>query len=156
MQMRRHGEMVFAAVFFIIGGLMFVFTRQFTYNGLTEFGAGFWPRVIAVIMMFCAVLLFITALLSKDPAKNEIIIDWKSPGMKRVYKVCGVIVVFCVILYLVGLCIALIFMFLGIMLAMHERRWWMLTIFSLGMPAFIYVVFQVLLHVRLPMGILLT
>lgn len=156
MQMRRHGNMVFAAVFFVIGALMFVFTRQFNYNGLTDFGAGFWPRVIASIMMFCAVLLFVTSLLSKDPSMDEVIIDWKSPGMKRVYKVCGVILLFCVILYFFGLCIALIFMFLGIMLAMHERRWWMLAIFSLGMPTFVYVVFQLLLHVKLPMGILLS
>jgi hypothetical protein len=40
------------------------------------------------------------------------------------------------------------------MLAMHERRWWMLAIFSVSMPVFIYVVFQVLLRVKLPMGII--
>lgn len=36
---------------------MFVFTKDFAYNGLMDFGAGFWPRIIAVIMMVCAVLL---------------------------------------------------------------------------------------------------
>lgn len=92
--------MAFAVVFFVIGILMFVFTKDFAYNGLMDFGAGFWPRIIAVIMMVCAVLLFITSLLSKDPKMNEVVIDWKSAGMKRVYKVCGVMILFCVILYL--------------------------------------------------------
>ena len=117
--MRRHGNMAFAVVFFVIGILMFVFTKDFAYNGLMDFGAGFWPRIIAVIMMACAVM-----------------------------------ILFCVILYLFGLCIALAVMFCGIMLAMHERRWWMLAIFSVSMPVFIYVVFQVLLRVKLPMGII--
>ena len=108
--MRRHGNMAFAVVFFVIGILMFVFTKDFAYNGLMNFGAGFWPRVIAVIMMVCAVLLFITSLLSKDPKMNEVVIDWKSAGMKRVYKVCGMMILFCVLLYLFGLCIALAFM----------------------------------------------
>ena len=152
--MRRHGNMAFAVVFFVIGILMFVFTKDFAYNGLMDFGAGFWPHIIAVIMMACAVLLFITSLFSKDPKMNEVVIDWKSAGMKRVYKVCGVMILFCVILYLFGLCIALAVMFCGIMLAMHERRWWMLAIFSVSMPVFIYVVFQVLLRVKLPMGII--
>lgn len=152
--MRRHGNMAFAVVFFVIGILMFVFTKDFAYNGLMNFGAGFWPRVIAVIMMVCAVLLFITSLFSKDPKMNEVVIDWKSAGMKRVYKVCGVMILFCVLLYLFGLCIALAFMICGIMLAMHEKRWWMLATFSVGMPIFIFVVFQVLLRVKLPMGII--
>ena len=74
--------------------------------------------------------------------------------MKRVYKVCGVMILFCVLLYLFGLCIALAFMICGIMLAMHEKRWWMLATFSVGMPIFIFVVFQLLLRVKLPMGII--
>ena len=85
--MRRHGNMAFAVVFFVIGILMFVFTKDFAYNGLMDLGAGFWPRIIAVIMMACAVLLFITSLFSKDTKMNEVVIDWKSAGMKRVYKV---------------------------------------------------------------------
>ena len=63
-------------------------------------------------------------------------------------------ILFCVLLYLFGLCIALAFMICGIMLAMHEKRWWMLATFSVGMPIFIFVVFQVLLRVKLPMGII--
>lgn len=33
--------MAFAVVFFVIGILMFVFTKDFAYNGLMDFGAGF-------------------------------------------------------------------------------------------------------------------
>lgn len=47
--MRRHGNMAFAVVFFVIGILMFVFTKDFAYNGLMDFGAGFWPRIIVYL-----------------------------------------------------------------------------------------------------------
>ena len=79
--------MVLAGGFFALGVLMFWFTRQFSYNGLQNFGTGFWPRVIAAIMMLCSAVLFVQSMLSKDPTKNEIVIDWKSEGMKRVYLV---------------------------------------------------------------------
>lgn len=152
--MRRHGEMVLAGGFFVLGVLMFWYTRQFAYNGLESFGTGFWPRVIAAIMMVCSALLFVQSLLSKDPEKDEIVIDWKSEGMKRVYKVAVILVVFCVALYFIGLCLALLFMIFGIMWSMEERRIPFLVITPVGCSLFIYVVFQILLKVKLPAGIL--
>ena len=49
--MRRHGNMAFAVVFFVIGILMFVFTKDFAYNGLMNFGAGFWS--VTKVEMSC-------------------------------------------------------------------------------------------------------
>ena len=60
--------MAFAVVFFVIGILMFVFTKDFAYNGLMDFGAGFWPRIIAVIMMACA---FVHYLSVQQRPQNE-------------------------------------------------------------------------------------
>lgn len=146
--------MVLAGGFFALGVLMFWFTRQFSYDGLQSFGTGFWPRVIAAIMMFCSAVLFVQSMLSKDPTKNEIVIDWKSEGMKRVYLVAAVLIVFCVALYFVGLCPALFVMIFGIMWSMEERRIPFLVITPVACSLFIFVAFQIMLKVKLPAGIL--
>ena len=133
---------------------MFYYTKDFAYGGLMDFGTGFWPRIIAAIMMICAAALFVTTLINNDPKMKEVVIDWTSQGMKSVIAVVAVVVVFCVLLYFIGLCFALVFMIAGIMLCMQERRIPVLAAVALGMPLFIYVVFQILLKVKLPTGVL--
>ena len=106
--------------------------------------------IVGVVVLLFAGLVYAWSVLS-TPIGAEFT-GWTKAQLSLTFTL--VMILFCVILYLFGLCIALAVMFCGIMLAMHERRWWMLAIFSVSMPVFIYVVFQVLLRVKLPMGII--
>jgi putative tricarboxylic transport membrane protein len=153
--MRKTLDMIIAAVCIVVGILMFWFTRQFEFGGLQDFGTGFWPRIIATILIACSVGMFFRALLSKDPKMKEIVVDWKSKGMRKVYAAFGVMVLFCVVLHFLGLLIAIFFMIIGIMLVMGERRPLFLICTPVGMTLFIFVAFQVLLKLSLPTGILL-
>ena len=153
--LRKTGNMILSVVFIVLGILMFVFTGQFPYNGLTNFGAGFWPRIIATLMIICSLLDFITSMLSKDPKMLEVIIDWKSAGMKRVYATAVVLILFCVLVHFFGLLIGLLWMIFGVMFTMGERRIPMLVVTPIVMTLFVFVAFQVLLKVQLPTGTLL-
>lgn len=146
--------MAVSVVLIILGVLMFWHTKQFPYGGLTAFGAGFWPRTLAALLIIFSVLLFITSWFSRDPKMNEVVIDWKSIGMKRVYATVGVMVLFCVMIHYFGLLFAIFWMIFSIMFVMGERRKTWLIITPASMTLFIFVAFQLLLHMSLPAGVL--
>lgn len=152
--MKKNGERVIACICIVIGILMFVFTKDFSYGGLESFGTGFWPRILAALLIIFSIIQIVSSTFSKKADGEEIVIDWKSDGMKRIYKLIVITVIFGILIKLIGLIPALIFMFFAVMWIMEERRWKWLILTSVGFPVGAYVIFNILLKVSLPTGIL--
>ena len=83
---------------------------------------------------------------------EEEVIDWKSPGMKRVYAGMAMVAVFLVIMNVFGMMIGLLCLIPGIMFLMNCKSKLAYVLVPLGVVAFVYVFFAKVMTITLPGG----
>lgn len=115
-------------------------------------GAGTWPKILSVVMIFLGVLLLIQSLGDHSGAESPF---HNAAELKRVGLGIVILAVFCLLLYLVGFMIASAFMIPAVMLLMGEKRIPMLAGLTVGVLVAVYVIFVLALKLPLPQGILL-
>ena len=116
---------------------------DFPYHGLSDIGGGFWPKLLGGALLLCSIGLALETALKKQP--DEVTIDFRSEGMKRVLIALGIMVVFSVLTYILVISCAIL---------LGERNKVKLLAIPVGVIVFIYVVFEMVLHTNLPAGIL--
>ncbi len=109
-----------------------------------------FPVFIAVLLVIVSVSLFIQGRTHTSDGKQGI----QKEELKRVAGFVALVILYYILLPILGFLItdtillALFVIYLGL------RSWWKITAISVGFTVTLYVVFQVLLNVRLPKGIL--
>lgn len=122
----------------------------------TAMGPGVWPMILSVAMILLSVILIIQTLVRPRPENEEKPIDFRSPGMKRIYILIGLLALFCLLLKLFGFYVAIAYLIPSVMFLLGERRPAMLIGLTVGIIIFIVVVFVLLLKLKMPGGILLS
>ncbi len=122
----------------------------------TAMGPGVWPMILSVAMILLSVILIIQTLVRPRPEGEEKPIDFRSPGMKRIYILIGLLALFCLLLKLFGFYIAIIYLIPSVMFLLGERRPLVLIGLTAGIVVFIFIVFVMLLQLKMPGGILLS
>ncbi len=156
--MRKY-NMGLSFVFALVGGATIYFSKglKTMEEGL---GAGDWPRFLGIILVFLSAVMLIQAIIQMrkkpDSAEGdpEPPIRFRSIGMKRVYMVIAILIVFCLVLKWVGFYIACAFLLPLIMAVIGERRPLVLIVVTGGVILAIYIIFGLLLHTSLPHGTL--
>lgn len=114
-------------------------------------GAGFWPTIMGAILVLLAVLLLINNIRGKEKEEAKTF-ALTTPANILVYKFMGLTVVFCVLMYVVGL-LAAAFLFVPVAMYMLGARGKMVFIIDVVFVLALYVVFMRLLHTPLPLPI---
>lgn len=128
------------------------FPMQFTENGP---GPGFWPFSLGCALAVAAlVLLAFTFMKRADLAQQKV--NLITTANKRVYIMMGLVVLFCVFINLLGFYPAAALLIIATMKLMdyHDKKGIILT--TVLTLAFIYLVFGVLLHTKMPQSIFLS
>ena len=128
------------------------FPMQFTENGP---GPGFWPFSLGCALEVAAVvLLFFTFMKRADMAQQKV--NLTTAANKRVYIMMGLVVLFCVFINLLGFYPAAALLIIATMKLMdyHNKKGILLT--TVLTLAFIYLVFGVLLHTKMPQSLFLS
>ena len=128
------------------------FPMQFTENGP---GPGFWPFSLGCALAVAAVvLLFFTFMKRADLAQQKV--NLTTTANKRVYIMMGLMVLFCVFINLLGFYPAAALLIIATMKLMdyHNKKGILLT--TVLTLAFIYLVFGVLLHTKMPQSLFLS
>lgn len=128
------------------------FPMQFTENGP---GPGFWPFSLGCALAVAAlVLLAFTFMKRADLAQQKV--NLTTTANKRVYIMMGLVVLFCVFINLLGFYPAAALLIIATMKLMdyHDKKGIILT--TVLTLAFIYLVFGVLLHTKMPQSIFLS
>ena len=128
------------------------FPMQFTENGP---GPGFWPFSLGCALAVAAVvLLFFTFMKRADLAQQKV--NLTTAANKRVYIMMGLVVLFCVFINLLGFYPAAALLIIATMKLMdyHNKKGILLT--TVLTLAFIYLVFGVLLHTKMPQSLILS
>ena len=128
------------------------FPMQFTENGP---GPGFWPFSLGCALAVAAlVLLVFTFTKRADLAQQKV--NLTTAANKRVYIMMGLVVLFCVFINLLGFYPAAALLIIATMKLMdyHNKKGILLT--TVLTLAFIYLVFGVLLHTKMPQSLFLS
>ena len=140
----------------VLGGLIMsaaaAFPLQFTENGP---GPGFWPFSLGCALAVAAlVLLVLTFTKRADLAQQKV--NLTTAANKRVYIMMGLVVLFCVFINLLGFYPAAALLIIATMKLMdyHNKKGILLT--TVLTLAFIYLVFGVLLHTKMPQSLFLS
>ena len=140
----------------VLGGLIMsaaaAFPLQFTENGP---GPGFWPFSLGCALAVAAlVLLVFTFTKRADLAQQKV--NLTTAANKRVYIMMGLVVLFCVFINLLGFYPAAALLIIATMKLMdyHNKQGILLT--TVLTLAFIYLVFGVLLHTKMPQSLFLS
>jgi hypothetical protein len=133
-------------------GVLFYATKDFAPVYSNAPGAGFWPRILAGLLVFMAAFLLAeTLFFSKGRAENAAPFDFKSPAMKRVYCMLMIFVVFCLLLYAAGFFAACLLFIPAVMRLMGERSVKRMFLVSVCFTGGIYIFFTLLLRISLPL-----
>ena len=151
--MKKYNYIV-SAVMAAIAGYIFYETSSYKIGKTWQKNPTMWPRFLAVLLLILAAALVIETILSKDPEKNrKDVIQWKSPGMLRVYIMVGMMIGFCLLMKLVGMLLALLVLIPCIELLMGCKSKLMLVVLPVALVLFCYVFFVVIMKITLPQPI---
>lgn len=150
--MRKYNYIV-SVLMTLVAGVIFYDTAAYsgTFKSAQQDSA-VWPRMIAVALILCSIVLVIQTLLDKKNADTEtVVIDWKSEGMKKVYMTLAAIVVFLILNEIIGMLLALLVLIPAIEWIMGCKSKLMYIALPVGMVVFLYIFFYKLMMVRFPM-----
>jgi len=151
--MRKYNYII-SVVMMAIAGYVFYETSGYKVGSSGQKNPAVWPQFLAVMLIVLSVALIVQTIFSKDPEMDrKDVIDWKSPGMKRVYIMVGMAAAFVVLMNVVGMLLALLIMIPCIELLMGCRSKLMLIALPVGLVAFCYLFFVVVMKITLPQPI---
>lgn len=123
-------------------------------------GPGSWPYFLGTLLLLLSVGLLVETLVKryferrKDPAATAAQpsrpIDFTSPGLVCVYKLCGLLIVFAVLLRYTNFLFAVFVFIPSAMWAIGARKKTTLAAMAVGVPLSIYLIFAYLLKITLP------
>lgn len=135
-----------------IGGIYFALGFESRGGNPGDPGAAFWPIILNSGLIIAAIALFIQSLIksAKNKLKEKPLIDYRSRGMRCVFELFGIVVLYAVLMKPCGFFVASAVFIILTMLSLGVRRPIVIVLTTIGICAFIYVVFPVLMGVVLP------
>lgn len=148
------------SIFFTLLGLAIIYLSRDLKTAEQGFGAGTWPTFLAVFLIILSVILLVQTLIkmklktatTKSEEKKPI--QFASAGMKRVYLIILVLVVYSLVQKWAGFYIACGVMIPLVLLVMGERRPLVLLAVTGGVIIVVFGLFGLVLHTPLPEGTL--
>ena len=150
--MKKYNYIV-AALMTALSGYIFYGTSSYKIGRkLGQDNPAAWPRFLAVMLIVLSVALVIETIFKKNPEDKEEKppIEWKSPGMIRVYIMLGLMVAFWIVMKYFGMLIALFLLIPCIELVMGCKNKLMLIVLPVALTLFCYLFFVVIMKITLP------
>jgi putative tricarboxylic transport membrane protein len=116
-------------------------------------GPGFFPFWLALIGSVLAIALLVTTFReAAEPADAEARILPRGTGAVRCLAIVAMLVAVTLVMEFIGFRIAMLIFNAGLVIALGDRRWWVIAIFALAGSFGVYYVFTTWLDVLLPVG----
>ena len=155
-----------SAIIVVLGAIFVIITAGRMPPALSgNMGPGYWPSFLGYCLLVLGIALFIETLLKKRSAARSAAageqvntqspINFTSPGMKDVYALFAILVLFIGIMYIKvlpwGNFLAATFVFVPcVMRLLGEKRYGILSLFTISVPIAVYVIFVRILGISLP------
>lgn len=139
----------------IVGFSIIALAKKFPIKAEGDPGAGFWPLMLGTLLVICAIVLFISNIIHKDKEEKKNVI-LSSDANKCVYSMMGIIVIFCIGLYVLGFYISTLIFIPVVMYILEVRNKRLMIMTSVLTVLAIYIIFDVLLKTQFPSPIFLS
>ena len=113
-------------------------------------GPGFWPFILAICLIAIACLILIDTQL-KSSQLSEIKVEFTAPKNISVYKMMLITAAFILFIFLLGFYAAVFLFMLSSMYMLGARKLSNMLSVTLAFLAFLYVIFDWLLHINMPL-----
>lgn len=147
--MKKYNYIV-SVLMMVLSGYILFETSTYEIGQSAQKNPAVWPRFLAIALIVLSVVLIIETIFSHDPEMENFSIDWKGPGMKKVYIMFGFTIGFVIVLKIFGMLIALLILIPAIEWLMGCRNRVMLIALPVGLVAFVYVFFGIIMKLTLP------
>lgn len=148
----KKGNLIFAGVFSLLGVLVIIQSVLYPKGQDGIPGPGFFPIIIAVLMLTAAISLVITSL--RLPAEEDVPLGLSSADNKRAYLTMGIMVLYVILMPLLGFCVTSFLLLFGMIRWLSSYKYVSCCVISAAVVGLIYVVFSLVLHVSLSFGLL--
>lgn len=149
----KKGNLILAGVFSLLGVATII--RSVSYpagqDGIP--GPGFFPIIIAVLMLLASASLVFTSLRTKPEA--DVALKLLTADNKRAYLTMGIMVVYVIVMPLLGFCVTSFLLLFGLIKWLSTYKPLICALVSALVVGLIYVVFGVVLGVSLSFGLLI-
>lgn len=145
----KNGKIIGSIIFFIISGLFFVLTYGFPTGQSNELGPSFMPRMYASFLFFLSIILLFQGIKENSTNKKS------EPIYKNIALVALIMFLFVVYVFLIPylgfylVSIAFMVVFLKIT---QVKNLFKILLVSGATNLFIFIFFQKMLHVPVPVG----
>ncbi len=145
----RKWNYIVAVIIALLGGAVIAINAQYPIEfGTGDPGAGFWPTMLGGLLIVLAVVLVVMTTKNKDKEEAKTF-SVSLPANFLVYKFMGLTVLFCVVMYFLGLIVAAL-LFIPVAAYMLGARGKGMFILDVLFVLALYVVFVKLLHTPIP------
>ena len=145
----RKWNYIVAVIIALLGGAVIAINAQYpNVFGAGDPGAGFWPTMLGGLLIVLAVVLAVMTTKNKDKESSKTY-SISLPANFLVYQFMGLTVLFCVVMYFLGLIVAAL-LFIPVAAYMLGARGKGMFILDVLFVLALYVVFVKLLHTPIP------
>ncbi len=123
--------------------------RSLPLGKISAPGPGFFPTVIAMVLLVLALLLILTGAGKKE---KTIFTDKRAAG--RVLLVFLFLVAYILLLEYLGFAVTSFLFMAALFITVTQRKWYSALLWSFAATGFAYVLFEILLKSNLPKGVL--
>lgn len=148
---KQNKHAVEGIVFSTLGVLLLVYSLYTHYQLKVAWKLSpyLFPVLIAVLFIIASISLFFKGRAEK--VDREEMVDTR--GLKVVAVFTALVFIYYLLLPLLGFIITNVVMLSLFFVFLKLRTWWKVALLSISLTAVLYVVFQLLLKVRLPIGV---
>ena len=149
----KQADVVGGGVGVLIGSYAIWEAQRMPVDVIMKIGPGFFPTILAALLIVFSLALIANALRGRSIGKAEPF-RWSDPGVRRGAVMLVAAALFCLALKPLGFIPISILFLLVMMLVFGNRKPLALLLAPLSVTAGIWVIFEKLLHLNLPQGVL--
>jgi hypothetical protein len=144
---------ILSAIMIILSTYVFATANKFPKADISQgFGAGLYPMLLSAVIFFCAVVILIQTIFEK--AINREIKDFTPKALKKPFIFWILLMFFCILLKPIGFLVDACIYLLVVCVVLFRVKLWKAILASIIVPGLIWLVFVVVMHVPLPVGII--
>ncbi len=118
MKIKKQKDFWTGVMFVAFGSLFWVYGLQYKAGTAARMGAGYFPRLLSVILIFTGLVLSVRSLSAKTVGERVTPFNWRT-----IVLIVGPVFLFGVLLQPLGMILSLLILIVAVSCASHEFKW---------------------------------
>lgn len=142
----KRAELIISIIGLLVAGSFYYFTFDFPKLKMQETGPAFMPRIYCGLLLFLSMVLLVQTIIKKGKEEG------KENTLPYAIASMGFILVYIVLIPFIGFYISTLLVVFGLLFFQKVRNKWALIAVPLCTAFFVFIFFEKLLKVSIPLG----